>query len=149
MLLAACCRCVHVRRAGLAATYALQLAMGSLKELMDRKQPSDAKAVHVVSSGLKAGATWTRVEVLQACREACGGMGFLAANRIGPMKTDTDVDVTFEVRGAELVGVDRRVFSGWGGGGGEEGRRRGTIRPGTNEGVEYIYGRRTREQPRG
>ena len=32
----------------------------------------------------------------QACRECCGGMGFLAANRIGPLKNDMDVDVTFE-----------------------------------------------------
>lgn len=30
----------------------------------------DAKQVHVLSSGLKAAATWTRVEVLQNCR--CG-----------------------------------------------------------------------------
>jgi hypothetical protein len=28
----------------------------------------DAKQVHVLSSGLKAAATWTRVEVLQNCR---------------------------------------------------------------------------------
>lgn len=33
---------------------------------------------------------------LQACREACGGQGFLAANKIGPLKSDMDVDVTFE-----------------------------------------------------
>ncbi len=28
--------------------------------------------------------------------QCCGGMGFLAMNRIGPIKTDTDVDATFE-----------------------------------------------------
>lgn len=33
----------------------------------------DAKQVHVLSSGLKAAATWTRVEVLQNCR--CGMHG--------------------------------------------------------------------------
>ncbi len=36
------------------------------------------------------------VYVRACCRECCGGMGFLAANKIGPMKTDMDVDVTFE-----------------------------------------------------
>ena len=50
----------------------------------------------MLSSGLKAAATWGRVEILQQCRECCGGQGFLAANKIGPMKTDMDVDVTFE-----------------------------------------------------
>ena len=49
-----------------------------------------------MSSCLKAGATWTRVKCQQEAREACGGMGFLAANRIGVYKADQDVDVTFE-----------------------------------------------------
>eukprot|EP00775_Hariotina_reticulata_P009656 gene9656-9816_t len=33
---------------------------------------------------------------LKNCRECCGGQGFLSANKIGSMKTDMDVDVTFE-----------------------------------------------------
>ncbi|KAF6252133.1 acyl-CoA dehydrogenase/oxidase [Scenedesmus sp. NREL 46B-D3] len=90
----------HQRRLlpGLAVTYALQLGMKQLKvgPAPTAQPPPDAKLVHVLSSGLKAAATWSRVEVLQQCRECCGGMGFLAANKIGPMKTDMDVDVTFE-----------------------------------------------------
>lgn len=61
----------------------------------------DPKAIHILSSGLKAAATWHRVAILQDCREACGGMGFLAANKIGPMICDMNVDVTFE--GANVV----------------------------------------------
>ncbi|KAK9909468.1 hypothetical protein WJX75_002711 [Coccomyxa subellipsoidea] len=88
----------HQRRLlpALATTYAMQLQSLRLKELYMAKRPEDAKTIHVVSSGLKAGATWHRVEILQACRECCGGQGFLAANKIGPMKNDMDVDVTFE-----------------------------------------------------
>jgi acyl-CoA oxidase len=64
--------------------------------MVARKSPADAKAIHVLSSGIKAAATWTRVETLQDCRECCGGMGFLAVNKIGLLCNDQNVDVTFE-----------------------------------------------------
>ena len=81
--------------------------MRRLKDVHAAGRPADGKLIHILSSGIKAAATWTKVDVLQQCREACGGMGFLAANKIGPMITDTNVDVTFE--GA-------RAARGWGGG---------------------------------
>mmetsp|Transcript_16598 Transcript_16598/g.41454 ORF Transcript_16598/g.41454 Transcript_16598/m.41454 type:complete len:641 (-) Transcript_16598:685-2607(-) len=88
----------HQRRLlpALANTYALQLAQRRLKEMVEAGRPSDAKAIHVLSSGLKAAATWSRVSTLQDCRECCGGMGFLSVNKIGPMANDMNVDVTFE-----------------------------------------------------
>ncbi len=46
-----------------------------LQNVAKARRPEDAKFVHVRSSGLKAAATWHRVEILQACRECCGGMG--------------------------------------------------------------------------
>ncbi len=55
-----------------------------------------AKQVHVLSSGLKAAATWHRTAILQDCRECCGGLGVMAANKIGPLLNDMNVDVTFE-----------------------------------------------------
>ena len=61
-----------------------------------QRRPQDGKLVHVESSGLKAAATWHRIEILQNCRECCGGMGFLSANKIGPMLADMNVDATFE-----------------------------------------------------
>ena len=64
----------------LSNAYALHVAMGSLKDILDRKQAKDAKLIHVLSSGLKAAATWLRVEGLQDCRECCGGMGFLSVS---------------------------------------------------------------------
>ena len=59
-----------------------------MQALFQRKDPKNAKLIHVMSSGLKAGATWSRGEILQLCRECCGGQGFLSANKIGPMKND-------------------------------------------------------------
>mmetsp|Transcript_30316 Transcript_30316/g.55398 ORF Transcript_30316/g.55398 Transcript_30316/m.55398 type:complete len:644 (-) Transcript_30316:901-2832(-) len=60
------------------------------------KSKDVSKAIHVVSSGLKAAATWTRIAALQNCRECCGGFGFLSQNKIGPLLNDMNVDVTFE-----------------------------------------------------
>ena len=82
----------------LATTYAMHMSMLRCKYmgLMKHGGNHDAKQIHVLSSGLKAAATWHRVRILQDCRECCGGMGFLSANKIGPMLNDMNVDVTFE-----------------------------------------------------
>jgi hypothetical protein len=48
-----------------------------------RRAPEDARQLHLRSCVVKAAATWSRWQVLQQCRECCGGQGFLAANRIG------------------------------------------------------------------
>lgn len=80
-----------------------------------------AKTVHVLSSGLKAAATWHRTRILQDCRECCGGMGFLAANKIGPMLTDMNVDVTFEGDNTGRCGGPRGCL--WGPEGSQEAAR--------------------------
>lgn len=81
--------------------YALHLAMAALKnEAFSGAAAGDelakAKQVHVMSAGMKAASTWLKVDGLQKCRECCGGQGFLAINKIGPMAVDTNVDATFE-----------------------------------------------------
>src|SRR4029079_12177197 len=47
-------------------------------------------------AGLKAVATWHATDTIQACREACGGAGYLKGNRLAALKADTDVFTTFE-----------------------------------------------------
>ena len=59
-----------------------------LQAIFQAKDPKKGKLLHVMSSGVKAAATWCRAETMQHCRECCGGQGFLAANKIGPMKND-------------------------------------------------------------
>src|SRR5690606_20525924 len=46
--------------------------------------------------GVKAWGSWNAVETLQTCRECCGGQGYMAVNRFGALKADTDVFTTFE-----------------------------------------------------
>lgn len=60
----------------------------------DREELS--KELHVLAAGLKPFATWHKNEALQTARECCGGMGFLAANRIAIMRIDSEIDCTWE-----------------------------------------------------
>jgi acyl-CoA oxidase len=48
------------------------------------------------AAGLKAVQTWHATQTIQTCREACGGAGYLAENRLPALKADTDVFTTFE-----------------------------------------------------
>ena len=105
----------HQRRLipALATAYALHLSMIECKSLAlgqsaaraGANSADMAKRVHVLSSGLKAAATWHRTTILQNCRECCGGMGFMAANKIGPMICDMNVDTTFEGDNTVMMGA--------------------------------------------
>ena len=82
----------------LADAYALHIAMGNLKEIVTGPldEPLKTKVVHIVSSGLKAAASWTAIKVLQRCRECCGGLGYHSSNKIPELIADTNITATFE-----------------------------------------------------
>jgi len=88
----------------LATTYALHLAQEDLVAEMHRIQApgavvTDEKAqrdLEYRAAGLKAVATWHATSTIQACREACGGAGYLAENLLPQLKADSDVFTTFE-----------------------------------------------------
>jgi acyl-CoA oxidase len=48
------------------------------------------------AAGIKAVTTAHTTDTVQACREACGGNGYLAENQLVGLKADTDVFTTFE-----------------------------------------------------
>jgi len=82
----------------LAAAYAYTFAQA---ELVRRASELDAEGatrpdVETLAAGLKALSTWQAIATLQQCRESCGGQGYLTANRIDALRTDTDVFTTFE-----------------------------------------------------
>ncbi len=88
----------------LATTYALHFAQGELVAQFDQafraadgEYPEQARReLESRAAGLKAFATWHATETIQTCREACGGVGYLAESRIAALKADTDVFTTFE-----------------------------------------------------
>ncbi len=48
------------------------------------------------AAGMKAMTTWHTTDTVQACREACGGNGYLAENQLTGLKADSDIFTTFE-----------------------------------------------------
>ncbi|WNG35169.1 acyl-CoA oxidase [Archangium violaceum] len=80
----------------LATTYALDFALKYLVRRYVERTEEDAMQVEALAAGLKAYASWHTTRTLQVTREACGGQGYLVANRLPSLKADTDVFATFE-----------------------------------------------------
>lgn len=95
---------VHQRRLFplIAKSYALQFAQNELVAKCHELQTSDdpdaeeQRELESRAAGLKAANTWHATRAIQEAREACGGAGYLAENRLIALKADTDVFTTFE-----------------------------------------------------
>lgn len=95
---------VHQRRLFplIARSYALQFAQNELVARLHDLQTSDnpdaeeQRELESRAAGLKAANTWHASAAIQEAREACGGAGYLAENRLIALRADTDVFTTFE-----------------------------------------------------
>ena len=56
----------------------------------------DRQDLETLAAALKPLSTWHALDTLQEAREACGGSGFLAENRLVGLRADLDVYATFE-----------------------------------------------------
>ncbi len=86
----------------IARSYAIQFAQNQLVARMHRIQvtenpdPQAARELEGRAAGIKAVATWHASHAIQECREACGGAGYMAENRLTILRGDVDVFTTFE-----------------------------------------------------
>ncbi|MYQ94824.1 acyl-CoA oxidase [Streptomyces sp. SID4946] len=86
----------------LARTYALHFAQDVVRSQLHEvfsgaeNDPQARRRLESRAAGIKALATWHATRVVQECREACGGAGYLAENRFAALKRDSDVFTTFE-----------------------------------------------------
>ena len=95
---------VHQRRLFplIARSYALQFAQNELVSKCHDLQMSDVadaeeqRELESRAAGLKAANTWHASRAIQEAREACGGAGYMAENRLIALRGDTDVFTTFE-----------------------------------------------------
>ncbi len=82
--------------------------------------PEHREDLETLAAGLKALSTWAALDTLQEAREACGGAGFLAENRLTGLRADLDVYATFEgdntvmlqLVGKRLLGDFAKQFKG-------------------------------------
>jgi acyl-CoA oxidase len=85
-----------------ARSYALAFAQNQLLatlhevQSVDDPDPEEQRELESRAAGLKAANTWHATAAIQQAREACGGAGYLAENRLIELRADTDVFTTFE-----------------------------------------------------
>lgn len=86
----------------LAQSYAMAFAGERLLTVFDEvfsgaaDTPENREDLETLAAALKPLSTWAALDTLQEAREACGGAGFLAKNRLAGLRADLDIYVTFE-----------------------------------------------------
>ena len=89
---------MHQRRLlpHLAKTYAVHFGLQYLTSRFLNRTESEMQDIEALAAGMKSYSTWSTRDILQECREACGGKGYLSENRINALKNDTEIYTTFE-----------------------------------------------------
>jgi acyl-CoA oxidase len=86
----------------IATTYAQAFSQEVLLEKFDSvfsgadDTDDNRQDLETLAAALKPLSTWHALNTLQEAREACGGQGFLAENRLTALRADLDIYVTFE-----------------------------------------------------
>lgn len=86
----------------IARSFALQFAQNELVakchdlQTADNPDAEEQRELEARAAGLKAANTWHASRAIQDAREACGGAGYMAENRLIALRADTDVFTTFE-----------------------------------------------------
>ncbi len=86
----------------LAQVYSQAFAHDELLQMFDgvfsgrTDTPDEREDLETLAAALKALSTWNALDTIQEAREACGGQGFLAENRLTALRADLDIYVTFE-----------------------------------------------------
>ncbi|MBV9391068.1 MAG: acyl-CoA dehydrogenase family protein [Verrucomicrobia bacterium] len=78
----------------LANVYASHFAIAAL--VQENENDPNSKAVETSAAAIKIFSTQNCTFTIQECREACGGEGYIAANRFSALRADSEIFTTFE-----------------------------------------------------
>jgi acyl-CoA oxidase len=76
----------------------------SIKTIFGEKIGNIGAEMHALSSCAKSVCTWASRDLIQECREACGGHGYLRVAGLGDLRNDVDPSCTYEVSICLLLG---------------------------------------------